>query len=229
MKIMIVDDHALVLRGMSYLVKEGFPDVDVLEADGTAAALEIFRAGTKIDLALVDVRLPNGDGLELLRTIKAQWPGVPVIILSTYDNTIDVRRALVDGAAGYLLKEATPKDLLQAIDVALSGGGNVLSPRVIQNLIEDLDSGTTNGGSNGHRKGQRSPNGLTQRENDILALLAEGQSNRQIAQGLFLSEKTVKAHLAAVYRKLDVANRTQAAMLAVRMGIGRIPVSSSQG
>jgi DNA-binding NarL/FixJ family response regulator len=219
MRIMVVDDHALVRRGMTYVVKEGFPEADVVEAESSAAALEVFHGGTEIDLALVDVRMPDLDGLELLRAIKAEWPAVPVIMLSTYENAPYVKRALADGAAGYLLKDATPEDLSQAINVAMSGSGNVLSPRVIQNLFEDQESG----GHGGSQNGRRSDYSLTQREHDILALLSEGRSNREIAGALFLSEKTVKAHLAAIFRKLGVTNRTQAAMMAVQMGVGPTP------
>ena len=216
MRIMVVDDHALVRRGMSYVVKEGFPDAEVVEAESSAAALDVLHAGTKVDLALVDVRMPDLDGLELLRAIKAEWAEMPVIMLSTYENAPYVKRALADGAAGYLLKDATPEDLSQAINVAMSGSGNVLSPRVIQNLFEDQQGAGTS-------DGRRNEYSLTQRENDILAQLAEGRSNREIAQSLFLSEKTVKAHLAAIFRKLGVTNRTQAAMMAVQMGVGPIP------
>ena len=219
MRILVVDDHALVRRGMNYVVKEGFPEAEVIEAESSAVALEVLHGGTEIDLALVDVRMPDLDGLELLRAVKAEWPGIPVIMLSTYENAPYVKRALADGAAGYLLKDATPEDLSQAIKVALSGSGNVLSPRVIQNLFEDQESGGGGGGSNG----RRSEYSLTQREHDILALLSEGRSNREIAGALFLSEKTVKAHLAAIFRKLGVTNRTQAAMMAVQMGLNPVP------
>jgi two-component system, NarL family, nitrate/nitrite response regulator NarL len=217
MKILIVDDHALVRRGMNYVVKEGFPDAEVVEAESAAAALESLKKGAVPDMALVDVRMPDLDGLELLRAIKAEWPDMPVIMLSTYENAPYVKRALADGAAGYLLKDATPEDLSQAINVAISGSGNVLSPRVIQNLFEDQQSDGS--GPNG----RRNEYSLTEREHDILALLAEGRSNRDIAQRLFLSEKTVKAHLAAIFRKLGVTNRTQAAMVAVQMGVGPMP------
>jgi DNA-binding NarL/FixJ family response regulator len=218
MRILIVDDHALVRRGLNYVVKEGFPDADVVEAEGSAAALEALRGGKAVDMALVDVRMPDLDGLELLRAIKGEWAELPVIMLSTYDNAPYVKRALADGAAGYLLKDATPEDLAQAIKVAMSGSGNVLSPRVIQNLFEDQETSST---ANGH--GRRNEYSLTQREHDILALLSEGRSNREIAGHLYLSEKTVKAHLAAIFRKLGVTNRTQAAMMAVQMGVGPIP------
>ncbi len=220
MRILIVDDHALVRRGMGYVVKEGFPEADVLEAEGASAALEVMRSSGPVDLALVDVRMPDLDGLELLRAIKTEWPDIPVIMLSTYENAPYVKRALADGAAGYLLKDATPEDLGQAINVAISGGGNVLSPRVIQNLFEDVESGQ---GTNGNGRTRRTEFNLTQREHDILALLSEGRSNRSIAQNLYLSEKTVKAHLAAIFRKLGVTNRTQAAMMAVQLGVGPVP------
>jgi len=219
MKILIVDDHALVRRGLHYVVKEGFPDAEVTEAESAAAALEHIHNGLKIDLALVDVRMPDLDGLELLRAIKADRPDLPVIMLSTYDNAPYVKRALADGASGYLLKDATPEDLSQAINVAMSGSGNVLSPRVIQNLFEEHEASGRDHGSNG-RRGEYN---LTQREHDILALLAEGRANREIAGRLYLSEKTVKAHLAAIFRKMGVTNRTQAAMVAVHMGVGPIP------
>jgi DNA-binding NarL/FixJ family response regulator len=219
MRILIVDDHALVRRGMAYVVKEGFPDADVVEAESAAAALEHLNRSGEIDLALVDVRMPDLDGLELLRALKAERPEMPVIMLSTYDNAPYVKRALADGAAGYLLKDATPEDLSQAINVAMSGSGNVLSPRVIQNLFEEHEASSRDHGSNG-RRGEYS---LTQREHDILALLAEGRSNREIAGRLYLSEKTVKAHLAAIFRKLGVTNRTQAAMVAVQIGVGPVP------
>jgi len=222
MRILIVDDHALVRRGMAYVVKDGFPDADVVEAEGASAALDMMRIKAA-DLALVDVRMPDLDGLELLRAMKLEWPDVPVIMLSTYENAPYVKRALSDGAAGYLLKDATPEDLGQAINVAISGGGNVLSPRVIQNLFEDVESSGGGQNMNGHGRARRTEYNLTQREHDILALLSEGRSNRSIAQNLYLSEKTVKAHLAAIFRKLGVTNRTQAAMMAVQLGVGPVP------
>src|SRR5919198_2801581 len=147
MRILIVDDHALVRRGLAYVVKEGFPDADVIEAESAAAALELLDRSDHIDLALVDVRMPDLDGLELLRALKTEQPQMPVIMLSTYDNAPYVKRALADGAAGYLLKDATPEDLGQAIRVAQSGSGNVLSPKVIQNLFDDA----ANGGTGAHR------------------------------------------------------------------------------
>jgi DNA-binding NarL/FixJ family response regulator len=214
-RILIVDDHALVRRGMGHVVRESFAQAEVVEAGNASEALHAMSSAA-VDVALVDVRMPDSDGLELLHEMKQRWPDVPVIMLTSFDHAHYVRRALAEGAAGYMLKDATPEDLEQAINVAISGGGNVLSPRVIQNLFESMDSG---GRENGDTR-LRPSSSLTQRETDILALLAEGKSNRDISRALFLSEKTVKAHLAAIFRKLGVTNRTQAAMAAVSMGIG---------
>jgi DNA-binding NarL/FixJ family response regulator len=213
-KVLLVDDHTLVRRGLAYVVKSCLPEAEVKEAEGTDQAIEMLKAET-VDVALVDIRMPGRDGLELLREIKATWPEIAVIILSTYDTATYVKTALGEGADGYMLKDATPEDLDQAIRVAISGGGNVLSARAIRSLFED-------GGGRDEDNKDRSqrPESLTQRETDILAQLSEGRSNREIARSLFLSEKTVKAHLAAVFRKLGVANRTQAAMAAVSMGLG---------
>ena len=215
MKVLIVDDHSLVRRGLGHVVRDCFPDAEVVEASNAASALELMPHD--VEIALVDVRMPDSDGLELLHELKTRWPDVPVIMLTSFDHAHYVRRALSEGAAGYMLKDATPDDLEQAIKVAISGGGNVLSPKVIQNLFEATaaDPSAPEGS-----RGARPAGALTQRETDILALLAEGKSNRDISRALYLSEKTVKAHLAAIFRKLGVTNRTQAAMAAVSMGIG---------
>lgn len=152
MKILIVDDHALVRRGMSHVVRESFPDAEIVEAGSATEALEAMSSAS-IDIALVDVRMPDSDGLDLLHEMKARWSNVPVIMLTSFDHAQYVRRALAEGAAGYMLKDATPEDLEQAIKVALSGGGNVLSPRVIQNLFETMESAgaTVDNGDGTHR------------------------------------------------------------------------------
>jgi DNA-binding NarL/FixJ family response regulator len=214
MKILLVDDHTLVRRGMAELLKASLPGVEISEAEGADRAVEILD-GAAQDVALVDIRMPLRDGIELLREVRLRWPAMPVIMLTGYDNGEYVKTALSEGAAGYLLKDATPEDLAQAIHVALSGSGNVLSPRAIKNLFEE-----TNGSNGSSHKHNMPDAGLTKRENDVLQLLSGGFSNREISRRLFLSEKTIKAHLAAVFRKLGVTNRTQAAMAAVAMGIG---------
>jgi DNA-binding NarL/FixJ family response regulator len=221
MKVLLVDDHTLVRRGLSHLLMSCIPDAEVTEAGGTDEAIEVLRSSPH-DVALVDIRMPGRDGLELLREMRSTYPKLPVIMLSSYDNGEYVKTALADGAAGYLLKDTTPDDLVQAIVVALSGAGNVLSPRAVRNMFE----GPSSQDETIRDDTARVDAGLTRRESDVIQLLAKGCSNREISRHLFLSEKTVKAHLAAVFRKLGVTNRTQAAMAAVAMGIGAPPVAA---
>ncbi len=224
MKVLLVDDHTLVRKGLIQVLHTCVEDADVTEASTADEAIEILKQ-TPHDVALVDIRMPGRDGIELLREVRATWPALPVIILTSYDNGEYVKTALTEGAAGYLLKDASPDDLAQAIMVALSGSGNVLSPRAVRNLFE----GSMTSPQGETREPGLADAGLTRREADVLQLLAGGASNREISRQLFLSEKTVKAHLAAVFRKLGVSNRTQAAMAAVAMGMGSpIPTSMVQ-
>src|SRR5439155_453359 len=213
MRILIIDDHALVRRGMALLVLESFPEAEVLEAPPGRDALLVMET-TSVDAALFDVRMPTADGLGLLHDLQARWPTVPLIVIATFDAGY-ARRVLAEGAAGYLLEDATPSDLTRAIEVAISST-NGLSSRVVRNLFSSVAPGEDGRNGAGPR---RSGPSLTRRETGILALLAEGRSNRDISRELFLSEKTVKAHLAAIFRKLGLNNRTQAAMAAVSMGI----------
>ena len=215
MRLLLVDDHTLVRKGIATVLQQRFPEAEVLEAEGADDAVEVLKDATAVDIALVDVRMPTRDGLDLLKEIKGSWPDVRVIMLTSFDHARYVKAALAEGADGYMLKDASPEDLDQAIRVAMAGGGNVLSARAMRALFED-----EGGSSDDDDDAPKRPENLTKRELDILALLSEGRSNRDISRHLFLSEKTVKAHLAAVFRKLGVTNRTQAAMAAVGMGMG---------
>src|SRR5881628_1724654 len=214
MKVLLVDDHTLVRKGMAEVLRTCVADSEVSEASSADEAVEILRH-TPHEVALVDIRMPARDGIELLREIRSTWPDLPVIMLTGYDHGDYVKTALSEGAAGYLLKDASPEDLAQAILVALSGSGNVLSPRAVRNLFDGASQA-----QDAEPRETLADAGLTRRETDVLALLAGGASNREISRQLYLSEKTVKAHLAAVFRKLGVTNRTQAAMQAVAMGLG---------
>ncbi len=220
MNVLLVDDHTLVRTGLAYLIRAVVADADVIEADSAEQALRLLDE-RRFDVALVDIRLPGRDGLQLLAETRSRWPSVPVIIVTNYDNPEYVRAAMAAGASGYLLKDATPADLSQAITVAISGAGNVISARAIQNLFDPGQSGAPTSPSLG--RGRQAEAHLTKRETEILGHLAAGHSNREISKLLFLSEKTVKAHLATVFRKLGVSNRTQAAMAAVGMGLGPAP------
>lgn len=223
MRVLLVDDDTLVRKGLAQLLTTCVEGAEVVEAANEAETVAHLQR-TEFDVVLMDIRLPGPDGLEVLKEIRALNPDLPVIMLTGYDDPDYVKSALADGAAGYLLKDSTPEDLNQAIRVALAGSGNVLSPRAVRNLFERAAQGDPLTGP-----AERTDPGLTRREIDIMRYLAQGFSNREISKALFLSEKTVKAHLAAVFRKLGVTNRTKAAMAAVALGLADPPGPESHG
>jgi DNA-binding NarL/FixJ family response regulator len=215
-KVLLVDDDTLVRKGLAQLLESYVDGAEVGEAPDATEALSMLEHDG-YDVVVADIRLPGRDGLELLKEIRTLRPDLPVIMLTGYDDPDYVKGALAEGAAGYLLKDSTPEDLSQAIRVAMTGSGNVLSPRAVRRLFDRSAQPLMPGRAGA----ERTDPGLTRREVDILEFLVEGCSNREISRALFLSEKTVKAHLAAVFRKLGVSNRTKAAMAAVAMGLTR--------
>jgi two-component system, NarL family, response regulator YdfI len=200
---LIVDDHALVRSGLRLLLESSF-GARVHEADGHGAALRTL-AERSIDVALLDLRMPDVDGLETLASIRNAHPDIPVVMLSAYADTEEVRAALDGGAAGFVLKEATREQLREAIVIAIEGRGVYVHPVAAKALL-------------GQREVEHGEH-LTERELDVLTLLAEGETNDTIAKRLHLTEKTVKSHLSAIFRKLGVSNRTQAATRALRDGL----------
>jgi two-component system, NarL family, nitrate/nitrite response regulator NarL len=218
MRILVIDDHAVLRHGLALVIRESFPQAEVVEASPGGEVRFVMEA-SEVDAVLFDARLRTPGGLELLHELKARWPTVPLVVVATFDPDYALQ-ALAQGAAGYLLEDAAPADLVQAIEVAVAGG-NVLSSGIVRNLFHEPGDGEPSEAR--HASAPR----LTLRETGILALLAEGMSNRDISRTLFVSEKTVKAHLAAIFRKLGLSNRTQAAMAAVSMGIRPTPERAS--
>jgi len=177
---------------------------EVFEAASGLEACSVIGA-RRLDLVLLDVRMPGMDGIEALRRIKTIAPMLPVLMLSTYDADEDVRHSLDEGARGYIVKGATSHQLRQAVDTALSGDGIYVHPVVAEHMLQ---AGRRGGGE-----------GLSERERAVLARLRAGATNDQIAATLSLSRKTVKSHLSAIFRKLGVANRTEAVAKALNEGI----------
>ncbi|GHF72109.1 DNA-binding response regulator [Streptomyces mashuensis] len=206
-KVLIVDDHQVVREGLRTFL-EVQEDIEVVgEAADGAEGVE--RAGELLpDVVLMDVKMPGTDGIEALRRLRELGNPARVLVVTSFTEQRTVVPALRAGAAGYVYKDVAPDALAGAIR-SVHAGHVLLQPEVAGALLAQ-DEGT------GHGRG----NGLTEREREVLALIADGRSNREIARALVLSEKTVKTHVSNILMKLDLADRTQAALWAVRHGIG---------
>jgi DNA-binding NarL/FixJ family response regulator len=207
-RVLLVDDHQVVRRGLrTFLEVQG--DIEVVgEAgdgeEGVARAQEL-----RPDVILMDVKMPGVDGIEALRLLRDAENPARVLIVTSFTEQRTVVPALRAGAAGYVYKDVDPVALAGAIR-SVHAGHVLLQPEVAGALLSPEHGGT----------GQGRGNALTEREREVLGLIADGRSNREIARALVLSEKTVKTHVSNILMKLDLADRTQAALWAVRNGVG---------
>lgn len=199
-RVLSVDDHPLLREGLAAVINSQ-PDMFVAaQAAGGSEAVEMFRLH-RPDVTLMDLRLPDMSGIDALARIRAEFPAARVIMLTTFEGDVDVRRSLAAGARGYLLKSTPPHELLDAIRQVHAGKKRV-PPEVASRLAEHLGDEQ-----------------LTGREVEVLRLVAGGNRNREIATRLFISEETVKVHVKHIMEKLDAADRTQAVAIALRRGI----------
>ena len=206
-KILFVDDHEIVRMGLrQMLIGTGIEILD--EASASDEGYSKFIA-SKFDLVLVDVRLPGGDGLQLLGKIKTHTPTQPVLIFSSYDNPTYVARAVALGANGFLLKTDSQERILDAIRRSATGE-NIWSREELRRVTGSLAT---------MRLGSDSEIPLTQREGEVLKQLANGLTNKEIALSLGISYETVKEHVQHILRKIGVSDRTQAAVWAVRKNL----------
>jgi DNA-binding NarL/FixJ family response regulator len=204
-RILITDDHPIVREGLS-AVLETQPDFEIVgEAVSGAQAVE-RAAALRPDVILLDLELPELDGVAALRAIRAANPQAKVIIFTAFDTDERILGAVQAGAQGYLLKGAPREELFQAIRVVHSGG-SLLQPVVAARLLRQV-SGTP-----------ALPESLTERELEVLRLLAKGRQNKEIASELVISERTVKFHVSAILAKLAVGNRTEAVSKAAQLGL----------
>jgi DNA-binding NarL/FixJ family response regulator len=206
-RVLIVDDHAIVREGLRTLLSEE-DELDVVgEATNGADAVGII-ASHRPDVVLMDLMMPIMDGVEATRRVRQQTPTSHVIVLTSFRDDQLVQDAIRAGATGYLLKDVLKADLLSAIRRA-ARGEPVLHPEAQAALMRQASA-------------PPSPlQGLTEREVDVLRLIAQGQSNREIADTLYLTEGTVKGYVSTILSKLNVQDRTQAALLAVKHGLGK--------
>lgn len=206
-KLLIADDHEVIRSGLRSLLNGNEFEV-VAEASSGDEAVAL-ALDSRPDVALLDVRMPNGDGLQALSQLRQQRPQLPVVMFSTYDNPTYVARALALGAAGYLLKETRAADLVDAIR-KVARGETVWSREELRRVTGALAT---------PRLGEDVEVSLTKRESEVLRQMALGLTNKEIAQSLHISYETVKEHVQHILRKVGVADRTQAAVWAVRHGL----------
>jgi DNA-binding NarL/FixJ family response regulator len=204
LRLLIADDHEVIRYGLKSLLAD--TDIKVVAEAATAQAAVKYALENEVDLVLMDIRMPDGDGLSTLGRIKLDKPDLPILMMSAFDNPTYVARAVALGASGYLLKGCTRDELIKAIIGAAAGeslftreelrrvSGALATPR----LTADVEVA------------------LTQRENEILKQLATGMTNKEIAGKLNISYETVKEHVQHILRKIGVTDRTQAAVWAVR-------------
>jgi DNA-binding NarL/FixJ family response regulator len=220
-RILLADDHDLVRDGFHRMLDRE-ADLNVVgEATNGREAVELCRS-LRPDLVLMDVRMPELDGLEATRTIKAAQPEVGVLVVTTYENPDYLLEALKAGAAGYLLKDAPKKQLLNAVRRVLNGESPLnqeLAAQLIQRLVSEVAQPTQPTPARGHGSSgaARPPEDLTRRELEVLRLVAQGKTNQEIAGALVISAGTAKVHVQNLIRKLGVSDRTQAAVRAVEL------------
>jgi DNA-binding NarL/FixJ family response regulator len=210
--VFIVDDHSFFRAGLrSMLTEHGFTVVG--DAPNGRAALPLIER-RRPDLVVMDLSMPGMSGADATREITRRFPSTAVLVVTVSTGEADVIDALEAGAAGYLLKDSEPAEIVRAVESAMSGDAP-LSPRVARLVVQRAR--LTPGG--GAAAATLAVEELTERERDVLRLLAEGLDNREIAEALFLSPTTVKRHVSSIVGKLGVSNRVQAAIWAVRAGV----------
>ena len=207
-RVLVVDDQMLFRTGLcSLLAADQRVNVIGQAADGGEEVKEAIRL--KPDVVLMDLRMPNIDGIEATRQIVERVPAAKVLILTTFESDTQVLQALKAGASGYVLKDSSATEIVNSI-VAVMSGERVMSSAVANRVLEMLTGNTTP---------KEFYDGLTDREVEILRLLAGGIGNKQIAYRLKISEKTVRNHVSNMYEKLGIYDRTQAVLYAVRKGL----------
>ena len=205
-RVFLLDDHEVVRRGLRELLEDE-PDIEVVGEAGSAAAALRRIPAVRVDVAVLDARLGDGSGIDVCREIRSRDESVRAIILTSYDDDDALFAAIMAGSAGYVLKQIHGTDLVDGIR-RVAAGQSLLDPALIARVLQRV------------RDGSGPPDelaALTEQERKILACIAEGMTNRQIGQRLFLAEKTVKNYVSSLLAKLGLERRTQAAVLATRL------------
>jgi two-component system, NarL family, response regulator DevR len=212
LRVLIVDDHEVVREGLRSILnrREG---INVVGEAGTVGTAVEEASRLRPDVVIMDVRLPDGSGVEACREIRQENPDTKVIMLTSYADDEAVFASILAGAAGYLLKQTRGQALAEAIE-AVAHGGSLLDPAVTQKVLERVRS-------LGGRRPDDSLASLSDQEQKILLLIAEGKTNKEIAEEIFLSDKTVKNYVSSILSKLNLRRRAEAAAFIARKGLGK--------
>lgn len=206
LRVLLVDDHAIVRRGLKAVLEERGHIAIVGEA-GTAKSGVEEALRLKPDVTVMDLRLPDGSGVEACRDIRSQNPDAKIIILTSYADEDALFSAVMAGASGYVLKDLNPENLEDAL-ATVAGGGSLIDPKMVTTVLDRLRRG------NARHPADDAFASLTPQEDRILEMIGDGLTNREVASELSLSEKTVKNYVSQIYSKLHVERRAQAARLA---------------
>ena len=227
MKVLLIDDHPLILSALQNIIQGLSENVSVVAASSARMARETLAQDSAFDLVLLDLRLGDADGFDVLIEFRAAYPALPVVVVSASDRTSDVIRAIDLGAMGFVPKRASNDTLFEALSMVMSGGIYVPPMDMGDESGTDIYVDTTPGGlrsvrQNAFDNGYQSHApleslGLTPRQTEVLGLLLQGKPNKLIARDLNLSVETVKDHVAAVLRTLNVSSRTQAVLAVGQM------------
>jgi len=217
-KIALIDDHKLFLEGVKRLLNFESTIEVVADGEGKEDALQIVEQFNP-EVILMDINMPDINGIEVTQELIEKYPDIKVIMLSIHDDKSYVTDALQTGAQGYLLKEVDTETLIEAIQI-VADGGSYIHPKVTHNLVEDYRrlASASNDSTILQIEHRKPLHLLTKRECQVLQLLSEGQSNRKISETLVISEKTVKNHVSNNLQKMNVKDRTQAVVTAIRNG-----------
>ncbi len=207
---MLAEDHVVVREGTRELIQRE-DDMEVVGEAGDGEEAVALASRTKPDVIIMDVNMPKLNGIEATKQIKAMMPSVAVLVLTAYDNDQYVTALLEAGAAGYLLKNIKGRELIDAVR-AVNAGESILSPKIARKVLNRFAASGTKS------LGEPVANILSERELEVLKLAAKGLSNRDIAEQLFLSIRTVQAHLGNIFNKLDVGSRTEAILYGLKKG-----------
>ncbi|MER6331967.1 response regulator [Streptomyces sp. NPDC014983] len=206
-RVVLMDDHEVVRRGVRDLLNDE-PDIEVVGEAGSAEQALVRIPALRPHVAVLDVRLPDGDGVSVCRELRSRVPELACLMLTSFDDEEALLDAIMAGASGYVLKQIQGSELVSAVRT-VAGGQSLLDPSATTKLMARLRGGQ-------EREEPDALPGLTDREREILALIGEGLTNRQIGQRLYLAEKTVKNHISRLLAKLGVERRVQAAVIATQ-------------